>query len=123
MEARERHVLSYSTNSGVHPFREWRDGFSDEDVVAALFARTTRFSTGNFGDSEPVGEGVSESRIHLGRGYRIYYGVDGDDVILLCGGDKATQRADIARAIGYWNDYKERMKLWRDQQRKKSKGS
>jgi putative addiction module killer protein len=108
MEARERNVLSYKTPSGVFPFRIWRDSFSDEDVLAAIYARTTRFSAGNFGDSEPVGNGVSESKINLGPGYRVYYGIDGGDVILLCGGDKSTQDADTIRAREYWKDYKER---------------
>src|SRR5580704_13008995 len=112
MESRERNVLSYKTLSGTSPFREWRDSFSDEDVVVAIYARATRFSTGNFGDSKPIGDGVSESRIHLGPGYRIYYGILGDDVIMLCGGDKSTQDADTTSARAYWKDYKERTLEW-----------
>jgi len=55
-----------------------------------------------------VGGGVSESRVDIGPGYRIYYGVDGEDLILLCGGDKSNQSADITRACEYWKDYKKR---------------
>ena len=64
---------------------------------------------GNFGDSKGVGEGVLECRINYGPGYRVYYGRDGDElVILLVGGAKKHQQADIERAQGYWADYKAR---------------
>jgi putative addiction module killer protein len=66
---------------------------------------------GNFSDSKPVGSGASENRIDFGPGFRIYYGVDGEKIILLCGGDKSTQeRTDIETAIDFWTDYKERKK-------------
>ncbi len=62
---------------------------------------------GNFGDSKRVGDGIFELRIHTGAGYRIYYGREGDRVvILLCGGDKGTQKRDIQRAEEYWRDYR-----------------
>jgi hypothetical protein len=63
---------------------------------------------GNFGDSKPIGEGAAENRIHVGAGYRIYYGIDGENVVLLCVGDKSTQDRDIATAKDYWKDYKKR---------------
>jgi putative addiction module killer protein len=69
---------------------------------------------GNFGDSEPIGHGASESRIDLGPGWRIYYGVDGGKVVLLCGGDKSTQAGDINIALAYWNDYRTRSKTRRN---------
>jgi putative addiction module killer protein len=60
----------------------------------------SRAENGNFGDSKPVGEGVSEMRIDYGPGYRVYYRQRGNVlVILLCGGDKSTQRSDIRRAL------------------------
>lgn len=124
METRERNVLSYKTSTGQYPYREWKQTMGSlEDVLAAVLARETRLSTGNFGNSEPIGAGASESKVDIGPGYRIYYGVDGDDVVLLCGGDKSTQEADIKRAIGYWNDYRARMKLWKDQQATKKSSS
>ena len=61
-----------------------------------------RGGIGNFGDSEPVGEGISEMRIHVGPGYRVYYSRTGKVIyLLLCGGDKSTQKKDIelAKAI------------------------
>ncbi len=64
---------------------------------------------GNFGDCEPVGDGVSELREHLGVGYRVYFGRHGQTVvILLCGGSKKSQVTDIKAAKGYWEDWKRR---------------
>jgi putative addiction module killer protein len=60
---------------------------------------------GNFGDCEPVGDGVSELKIHFGPGYRVYFGQDGNDVILLLGGEKKAQSANIKTAKEYWKDY------------------
>jgi putative addiction module killer protein len=62
-------------------------------------------SDGNFGDCRPVGDGVHELRFHLGPGYRIYFGEDGDKVILLGGGEKPTQDADIKTVKRRWSDY------------------
>ena len=62
-----------------------------------------------FGDCDPVGEGVFELREHVGAGYRLYLGRHGQQVvILLCGGDKKSQTADIKRARTYWVDWKRR---------------
>jgi len=64
---------------------------------------------GLFGDSEPVGEGLSELRIHYGPGYRVYYGKETNHVyLLICGGDKSTQSKDIRKAKACWKDYKRR---------------
>jgi putative addiction module killer protein len=64
---------------------------------------------GLFGDAKSVGEGVNELRIAFGPGYRIYYALDGEVVVLLlCGGDKSTQGKDIKQAKDYWNDYRGR---------------
>ena len=108
MEGREREVLYYQSVSGEQPFKEWRDRISDDDLRAIIYARVGRLRGSNFGDSKSVGGGVSENRIHLGSGYRIYYGVDGNNVVLLCAGEKSTQDADIITAKDYWSDYKKR---------------
>lgn len=64
---------------------------------------------GLFGDCEPVGDGVWELRIDTGPGYRVYYARAGKQVVLLlCGGDKRRQKADIKRAKDYWEDYEKR---------------
>jgi putative addiction module killer protein len=110
MEARERTPRYYQTSSRVEPFRDWRQHSADDNVKAHIDARIARLRGGNFGNSKPIGDGASENRINFGPGYRIYYAVSGDDIILLCGGDKSTQHADIKRARAYWKDYKKRNK-------------
>ena len=100
----------YMTADGKAPFDDW---FDKLDTAAALKVRTAlaRFETGNMGDVKPVGQGVSERRIAFGPGYRIYFGRDGDRlVILLCGGVKKRQRADIEKAKLRWADYRRRKK-------------
>jgi len=80
-------------------FIDWLNKLRDARAVAKIVVRTKRLSDGNFGDVAPVGEGVSELRIHYGPGYRVYFTQQGKVVvILLCGGDKSTQSADIAKA-------------------------
>ncbi|MFL6351507.1 MAG: type II toxin-antitoxin system RelE/ParE family toxin [Bryobacteraceae bacterium] len=75
------------------------------DVFGSILARLDRVEEGNFGDSGHVGKGVWELRIDLGLGYRVYFGEDGDFVILLLGGSKKTQSADINQAQEFWSDY------------------
>jgi putative addiction module killer protein len=73
--------------------------------------RLRRIEQANFGDCKPVGEGVTELRVHAGPGYRIYFGMQGTVmVILLCGGDKSTQTRDVAKARVFWADWKRRQK-------------
>lgn len=81
-------------------FRVWFGNLRDRQASVRIQARIDRAEDGNFGDSEPVGEGVSEMRIHYGPGYRVYYAQRGEEiVILLAGGIKSTQSKDIARAL------------------------
>ena len=81
-------------------FAAWLKGLRDRRARDRILARIDRLSLGNAGDVGPVGEGVSEMRIHYGPGYRMYFTQRGDTVvILLCGGDKRTQARDIMRAI------------------------
>lgn len=80
-------------------FTVWLDELTNESVRGVVVARIKRLSLGLMGDVEPVGEGVSELRIHLGAGWRIYFAQRGKEVIvLLAGGSKRTQKADIKRA-------------------------
>jgi putative addiction module killer protein len=80
-------------------FSDWLIGLKDQKAKARILHRLSQASLGNFGDCEPVGEGISEMRIHHGPGFRVYFVRRGTTVyLLLCGGDKSSQRSDIARA-------------------------
>ena len=80
-------------------FTEWFEGLKDARAVHAITARLIRFSDGLMGDVRPVGEGISEARVHYGPGFRIYFVRRGDIlIVVLCGGDKRTQDRDIERA-------------------------
>lgn len=80
-------------------FRQWESGLRDQLVRAAIAARLFRLANGLRGDVKVVGEGVFEIRIHLGPGFRIYFTMAGEAIVLLlCGGDKRRQNSDIIRA-------------------------
>lgn len=80
-------------------FSDWLKDLRDWRAKAKILARIDRLALGNPGDVAPVGNGVSEMRVHEGAGYRIYYVTRGEEIfVLLCGGDKGSQRGDIALA-------------------------
>ncbi len=80
-------------------FRKWENKLKDKQVKALIAARLLRLANGLSGDVEPVGNGISELRIHHGKGYRIYFKkIENTIIILLCGGDKSTQEKDILKA-------------------------
>lgn len=100
-------VREYVTAAGRAPFREWLDTLTVA-MRARIQARVLRFELGNLGDHKNVGHGVWEARVMTGPGYRLYFGRDGESVILLLiGGDKASQVKDILRARQMWGDYLE----------------
>ncbi len=81
-------------------FSDWLSGLRDARAKAEVARRVRRLALGNPGDVKPVGDGVSELRIHYGPGYRVYYVQRGSLlIILLCGGDKTGQANDIAKAL------------------------
>jgi putative addiction module killer protein len=100
-----RTVREYLTPEGRNPFRAWLATL-DKTVRARLQARVLRFETGNLGDHKVLGDGIWEARVDFGPGYRIYFGQVGSVMlILLCGGDKATQTKDIKQAKAYWKQF------------------
>jgi putative addiction module killer protein len=102
-----RQIEIYVTAEGATPFTDWLDALKDRRGRAKIRVRLDRLRLGHFGDCKPVGEGVTELRIDFGPGYRVYFGQDGPKVIvLLCGGDKGTQKEDIKNGKRYWADYK-----------------
>ncbi len=101
-----RHFL---TASGKDVFDGWLDGVGDQRAQAAILARLDRLELGVFGDTKPAGRGVHELRIDVGAGYRVYYANRGKLILLLlCGGDKSSQDADIKRAVKYLREFDQR---------------
>lgn len=89
-------------------FDTWLSRLKDRQAVARIATRIDRLALGNPGDVKPVGSGISEMGIDYGPGYRVYFLQGGSEiVVLLCGGDKRTQAADINRAITIAADWKE----------------
>ena len=100
-------LVIYETEEGKRPFSDWLKSLKDRKARAIIRARLERVRLGNLGNCEPVGRGVSELKIYHGPGYRVYFGQDGEEIIvLLSGGDKSTQSRDINRAYTLWEDYK-----------------
>jgi len=89
-------------------FRKWLFRVRDSHTRAIITSRLDRLESGHAGDIKPVGEGISELRIHHGPGFRIYFRRHGNTIIiLLCGGDKSTQAKDIAMAKRLANEWSE----------------
>jgi len=102
-------LRNYLTKTGRDVFTQWHIGLKDHKARRAIDRRLMSVELGNFGDCKPCQDGVWELRVDVGPGYRVYYARDGQTVILLlCGGDKRTQQADIAKACAYWQDWKNR---------------
>ena len=103
-------ILEYLDAAGESPYRDWFDNL-DVRAAAKVTVALTRVELGNLSNVKGVGSGVHEYRIDSGPGYRIYFGKDGDRlVILLGGGTKRRQQKDIALALVRWADYKKRTK-------------
>ena len=99
-------VVVYAKENGQEPFTEWLYNLRDVVGRKRILARVSRLQQGNFGDCEPVGEGISELRFFFGNGYRVYFGEYGNHIVaLLCGGDKSSQSKDIELAKTYWQEY------------------
>ena len=105
-------VLHYRSVDGRIPYQEWLDTVADPVGYSAIQVRTDRLERGLFGDHKPVGDGVWELRVNTGPGYRVYYArARKVVVILLCGGSKRSQKADIENAKAYWRDYEQRTRI------------
>ena len=103
-------VREYQAPDGSSPFGAWFDDL-DTQAAAKVTTAVVRIEQGNLSNVKGVGSGVFEFRVNFGPGYRIYFGKDGDAiVILLAGGTKARQQADIKDAQVRWRDFKNRKK-------------
>ena len=102
-----KQIIIYVDENGHEPYRSWIDNLKDKKSQQRIRARIRRLGEGLYGDCDSVGEGVSELRMFFGPGYRVYFGEDADNiVVLLCGGDKDSQSRDIKNTKEYWKDYK-----------------
>lgn len=102
-------IREYLSENGESPFDSWLIGLRDLRARARVDTRLNRASLGNFGDYASVGGGVLELRIFYGPGYRVYYSLVGENVmLLLLGGTKGTQKRDVQIAKAYLADYRKR---------------
>jgi putative addiction module killer protein len=101
-------LREYLDPSGRSDYAEWFDALNAQ-AAARVATALTRLVQGNFSNVKGVGSGIFEYKIDFGPGYRVYFGKDGDHLlILLGGGTKKRQQGDISNAIGKWQDYKKR---------------
>lgn len=98
-------IIVYQDESGNEPYTNWFNSLRDEKGKSRIDARLRRLEHGLYGDCEPVGEGVLELRMFFGPGYRVYFGEDDEHIVILCGGDKNSQKQDIKAAKEYWKEY------------------
>ena len=104
-------IRHYLTVSGKDLYQQWLDELKDLKARVVIQRRIDRVVNGNFGDHRFCEEGVWELKIDFGPGYRVYYAQAGaTTVLLLCGGSKRTQSADIKEAVRYWGNYQRRKK-------------
>ena len=103
-------VRDFVDANGISPFTQW---FNELDAQAAAKVATNvaRMASGNFSNSKSISGGVYECRIDFGPGYRVYFGKDGEKIIILLGGGtKKKQNVDIKKAHELWKEYKKRKK-------------
>ena len=109
---KSREVIIYADDNGKEPFTDWLNSVKDGKTRRRILMRISRLQSGNLGDYKSLKEGVLELRLSFGSGYRVYFGQDGDQlIILLCGGDKSSQTQDIEKAKHYWKEYQNHGKL------------
>lgn len=113
-------VRRYRTEDGREVVTEWLNSLRDVRAKARISVRIDRIKAGNFGDCEYLREGVWELKIDYGPGYRVFFGKVGQAVVLLlCGGDKRKQDADIDKAVDYLADFKRRTENEKPRPRKR----
>lgn len=102
-------IRHYLTPDEKDVYLDWLKQVRDNVAKMAVVRRVNRIEQGNFGDHKFCRDGVWELCIDMGAGYRVYYAIAGQQIVLLlCGGDKRTQNKDIERACTYWQDWQRR---------------
>ena len=106
-------VRLLETDDGEVPFEQWYYSLKDKITKVRIRRRLDRLELGNFGDTESVGEGIFELRLHFGAGYRVYFSkAEKVIIVLLGGGDKSTQQKDIKKAKKLWKKNKDEVKRY-----------
>ena len=104
-EIKRKTISMYQTDSGECPVVSWLESL-DSSIRYRVKSRLARVAVGNLGDYKLLGEGLGELRFKFGAGYRLYFSeFNGEVILLLCGGDKGTQKKDIKTARRYLEDY------------------
>ncbi len=104
-------IQDYLKPDGQDPYSQWLAGLADRQARARILVSVLRMAAGNFGDCKPIQDGVWELKIDHGPGYRVYYAQAGKRLILLlAGGDKRKQQADIDAALLNWKEWQQRKK-------------
>ncbi len=102
-------IYEYTDTNGHSPYARWLKKIRDKTARARIMLQIERMRLGLSGDWKPIGDGLSELRIHYGPGYRVYYGKPGKRIVLILGGgNKRSQQADISLAKSRWKDYRTR---------------
>jgi putative addiction module killer protein len=106
---KQRVAIRYQRINGDIPFDSWLKRLKDNGTKAKIVARVERAERGLFDDYKGLDAEIKELRIDFGPGYRVYFAIHKDEIILLLiGGDKSSQTSDIQKAKDYWNEYKNR---------------
>jgi putative addiction module killer protein len=109
MENVPKELRIYELESGKRPFEDWLFGLKDKSIISRIVARLNRVAHGNLGDVKSLGEGLSELRLAFSSGYRVYFSLEGNKIIVLySGGDKGSQARDIKQARSFLEDYRRR---------------
>ncbi len=109
MQVFPHEINYYKTEKGIAPFKEWLEALRDTNGRAKIRVRLDRVRLGNLGDHKQLDEGVWELRVDYGPGYRVYFAKEENRLILLLiGGDKDSQKRDIAQAACYLQDHRRR---------------
>ena len=109
MQIKPRDVQYYETPTGKLPAKDWLESVKDSLTQAILYKRIRQAGLGQFGKTRNVGEGVSELKVDYGPGFRVYYGIHEDKLILiLLAGSKRSQESDIKKSKAYWAEWKGR---------------
>lgn len=101
-----KRLLIYQTKFGKEPIIDWLETLKDRKTASRIKNRIQRLTLGAFGDYKSVGGGVYELRFHFGSGYRVYFAIEGNEILLLlCAGNKDSQNNDIDCAKEYYRDH------------------